>query len=99
MNLYQRGETMADVTPKRYTLEQLGRLQEVSTTIDCECPNHLAILLTNLTTFEDYSARCQSRGATDAEVHAMLYRETQRARVIMEAALAQLLAHENVALE
>ncbi|MBC7793386.1 MAG: hypothetical protein H7Z43_06745 [Clostridia bacterium] len=87
---------MSESSPKLFTLEQLGRLQEVPTSIDCECPNQLAIVLTNLGGFEDYSARCQSADIADRDIHAMLYRETQKARIIMEAALQKLIVHEKI---
>ncbi len=34
-------------TTARYTREQLGKLMEVSSSIECECPNHLAQLVEN----------------------------------------------------
>lgn len=85
---------MSDVM--RFSPEQLGRLQEVASSVDCECPNHLATLVTSLQSFESYSARCKNKDDKDAAIHAMLHRETQRARVIMEDALSRLLVHEGM---
>lgn len=84
--------------PRRFTQAQLGRLMEIASAVDCECPNHLSQLVSSLSAFERYSAQCESRSDEDAEVHAMLYRETGRARAVMEDALVRLIAHEKIVL-
>lgn len=84
--------------PRLFTRAQLGRIAEISTSIDCECPHHLSQLVTSLIAFEDYSARCENRGSEDAAMHRLLHDETSRARAVMGAALAKLLAHENITL-
>ncbi len=76
---------------------QLAKLSEMSPTIECECPQHLANLLFALTAFEKYSAECEDRSPEDAELHAYLYRTTSRARHMMENALREVLAAEGVA--
>jgi hypothetical protein len=88
--------TARGVLPPRYSVAQLGKLQQVSTSIDCECPNHLATLLQNLADFEAYSRNCENRNAADAEVHRLLYEHTARARALMERALDRLIEHENI---
>ncbi|MCB9657532.1 MAG: hypothetical protein H6726_07795 [Sandaracinaceae bacterium] len=85
-------------TPRMYSREQLARLREIQSSVDCECPNHLSELLIGLTSFEDYSAACRNKNQADAAVHAALYESTVRARVIMEEALAGLLVHEKITL-
>jgi hypothetical protein len=84
--------------PPRYTPEQLGRLMEVASAVQCECPNHLAQLVTGLQAFENYSKQCESRDEKDREVHYMLYRQTAAAREVMEDALAALVKHERIQL-
>lgn len=88
----------APVPARRYTREQLGRLQEISNSVKCECPNNLAGLVLGLSEFEDYSAGCENQNDEDAAIHRMLYRETARAREIMEAALTRLCEHERIEL-
>jgi hypothetical protein len=88
--------TSAGIAPQRYSAAQLGRLQQVSTTIDCECPNHIATLLQNLIDFEAYSKNCENRNEADAKVHRLLYESTARARALMEAALDKLVEHEKI---
>lgn len=82
--------------PPRYTREQLGKLMEVTSTIQCECPNHVAQLVEKLQAFEAYSKDCESRNEPDRAVHASLFRSSGVARVEMEKALAMLIAHEKI---
>jgi hypothetical protein len=88
----------AKASPRLYDDEQLGRLREITSSVQCECPNHLASINASLYAFEDYSRDCENRNAKDAEVHGMLYRKTAEARVIMDDALKQLCEHENIQL-
>ncbi|MEW5738236.1 MAG: hypothetical protein AB1938_04885 [Myxococcota bacterium] len=80
----------------RFSREQLGRLMEIPSSIQCECPNHIAQLVEKLQAFELYSRDCQSRDAKDAQVHAALYATTQIARREMEKALALVIEHERI---
>jgi len=84
--------------PKRYTQNQLAQLQQIQSSIDCECPNHLADLVLSLNAFEEYSLKCKNKDDKDAEMHALLYRETAKARRIMEDVLGKLCVHENIVL-
>jgi hypothetical protein len=84
--------------PARYTPEQLGRLMEISSAVQCECPNHLAQIVTGLQAFESYSKQCENRDDKDREVHSLLYRQTAAARAVMEEALAALVKHERIQL-
>lgn len=88
----------ADLAPRRFTREQLGRLREIESRVECECPNHLSELLLSLGAFEDYAAACESRSTDDARVHALLHRNTAAARRIVEDALIELLRHEGIVL-
>jgi len=86
------------ITAPRYTTTQLGQLQQISTAIECECPNQLATLLQNLMDFEDYSKRCTSENEADAAIHRMLYETTARARGLIERGMDRLIEHENIVL-
>jgi hypothetical protein len=92
------GASGGAVPPPRFNPAQLGKLQEVSSAIQCECPNHVAVTLIGLRGFEDYSRSCIDRDAKDAAVHRMLYERTGAARAIMEEALVELLKHESIVL-
>lgn len=84
--------------PPRYSPEQLGVLLEVSSAVQCECPNHLSQIVSSLQAFEEYSKHCESRNEADQQVHALLYRYTAAARAVMEEALTALVKHENIEL-
>lgn len=76
------------VVPRRYTSEQLGRLLEIVSAVKCECPNHVAKIVTGLDQFEDYERSCMNLTEADREVHEKLYGLTVQARQLMEQALA-----------
>ncbi len=86
------------IPPRTFTDAQLGRLVEIKSAVPCECPNQVAQLLLALTSFEDYSARCENQNDADAELHRALHEHTARAREIMERALERLLVHEKIVL-
>lgn len=89
---------VAKMVEPRFSMAQLGRLKEIDSAVECECPANLADLLTQLASFERYSAGCENRNEKDAEIHHMLFQETGKARAIMEDALLRLMAHENIKL-
>lgn len=82
----------------RYSPEQLGVLLEVSSAVQCECPNHLSQIVSGLQAFEEYSKHCENRNEADRQVHALLYRYTAAARAVMEEALTALVKHEDIEL-
>ncbi|MFZ5442269.1 MAG: hypothetical protein ACOZQL_19830 [Myxococcota bacterium] len=86
------------VSAPRYTREQLGKLMQISSSVQCECPNNLAQVVEKLLGFEEYSKQCESRNEADRAVHSMLYRSTAAARAEMEKALTQLIEHEKLQL-
>ena len=81
---------------RRFDDAQLARLLEVSTAIDCECPNHLSSLVTGLVAFEQYSRECESRDEQDAAQHRRLAEGTAEARALMEQLLVELCEHEGI---
>jgi DNA-binding transcriptional MerR regulator len=85
--------------PERRLDEQaLAALVAASTTINCECPRHLADILMMLGSFERYSLQCASRNSADAALHQELNRSTGMARAIMEQALEHLALAEGLPL-
>ena len=83
------------VPDRLYSEEVLNRIAKISTSIDCECPHHMAHLLKSLNAFEDYCKMCESRNEEDVILHALLHRKTAHARSIMENALTVLADVEN----
>jgi len=92
--------TLAEPIPARlYELDQLTRIANIPTTIECECPQHLAGLLQSLSAFEQYSQECEDRNPDDALLHAFLHRTTAQARRTLEEALRHLVLVEGIELE
>lgn len=81
---------------RRYNDETLARLAGLSSTIKCECPQHLAELITSLGAFEKYSSECESRNIKDAELHAYLSTTASQARHMFENALDLVIEAENI---
>jgi hypothetical protein len=84
------------IPPKRFTHEQLVRLSQITTSLECECPHHMASVIEQLTAFEDYSAQCEVTTKQDAALHGYLHQMTARARWLMEVALERLADVENI---
>lgn len=84
------------VPARRFSREQLATLASASTSIDCECPHHLADLVGSLSAFEVYSANCASRDDDDAALHRYLHRTTAEARALIEAALERVARAEGL---
>lgn len=87
------------VPPKRFTQRQLVQLSNVTTSLECECPHHMAALIEQLAAFEDYSARCEVATRQDAALHGYLHQMTARARWLMEVALERLAEVERIPLD
>lgn len=83
------------VPERRYSQRQLARISNTPTTVECECPHHLASLLEALNSFEKYSVQCENRNKADAKIHAYLHRMTAHARATMEDALSVLVEFED----
>lgn len=84
------------VPRRRFNNQQLTRLARASTTIDCECPHHLAQLVGDLTAFEVYSAQCANRDEDDAALHRYLQQTTAQARALVETALERVAEAEGI---
>ncbi len=87
------------VIPPRYSRTVLLALRDLSSVIQCECPNHVAELVDRLMAFEQYSKDCENRDDEDVKVHRALWFATARARRIMEDALEALIKHEGIIIE
>jgi DNA-binding transcriptional MerR regulator len=85
-----------EIPERRFDDASLADMAGLSTTLACECPQHLADILSRLGRFEAYSADCRQRSPADAHLHAYLQRVTARARAQFEAALARVALHEGL---
>ena len=88
------------IAPKRaYSTKQLIKLSSASSTIKCECPQHLSSIVIKLLQFEAYSEECITRYKKDAELHKLLGNMTGHARSILELALKEVITAENISIE
>jgi DNA-binding transcriptional MerR regulator len=86
-----------EAIPERtYSDSELNAISRMDNTIKCECPQHLASLVTSLLAFETYSSQCENQDAKDAELHAYLHAATAKARTAMEQALNTVLRAEDL---
>jgi len=84
------------VTSPRFTNEQLSRIAALTSKIACECPNHLAELIINLSAFEKYSSECANRNQEDARLHSQLNQAAGASRLILEESLVRLMEIEGI---
>ncbi|MES2885540.1 MAG: MerR family transcriptional regulator [Pseudomonadota bacterium] len=84
------------LSPRRYDEAFLATVAQLQSTVRCECPHHLADLLTKLNAFEQYSLECENSDLADASIHTLLYTTAAQCRQWLEQALHQVLAHEGI---
>ena len=87
---------MHSAAARRYDEAFLHQLSQMPSKVQCECPNHLADLLTKLNAFERYSLDCESTNIKDAAMHAMMYSASGHCREFLEEVLRRLMAHEGI---
>ena len=87
-----------EIAPRRFDDATLTDLAGLSSTVACECPQHVAELLMQLSNFEAYSADCENLSPADAALHAYLHRVAGTARALFESALERVAVHENLLL-
>ena len=84
------------ISPRKYNDEVLLRVAGISTKVLCECPKHVADLIFQLNSFEQYSRDCLNNSAEDASLHAYLSAVSGSARALFEEALERIAQHENI---
>lgn len=94
-NTIERPE-IKEIPERMFSDDQLIRIANVSSVVQCECPQHLASLLSGLSAFETYSEQCEDRSPEDAKLHAFLHQTTADCRAKMETALATVLKEEGI---
>ena len=90
------GTKGAVIASRKYSDETLGRVAGISTNVLCECPRHVAELITQLASFEQYSQECLNKNVDDAHLHAYLRSVSGMARSLFENALEKIAAHEGI---
>ena len=84
--------------PRRFSDEALLAMAAAASSVECECPRHLADILMTVGSFERYSAQCASRDAADAQLHQALQLAAGQALAILEDAMERLARAEGLPL-
>lgn len=84
------------ISSRKYSDETLARVAGISTNVLCECPRHVAELISQLASFEEYSQECLNKNADDAHLHAYLRSISGSARSLFENALEKIAQHEGI---
>ena len=87
------------IPPRKYSDSVLMRVAGISTNVLCECPRHVAEIILQLASFEQYSHECLNKSSEDAHLHAYLSSVSGSARALFERALEMVAQHEGIALE
>ena len=88
----------AQVKPRQYSDETLARVAAMPSTVVCECPRHVAEIISQLASFEQYSKECLNTSKEDAHLHAYLSSVSGSARALFERALQVIADHEGIEL-
>lgn len=92
----QKSPSTTVIPPRKYDDMALLHVAGISTEILCECPKHVAELITQLARFEQYSLDCLNKSADDARIHAHLSAISGTARAMFEDALEMVAQHEGI---
>ncbi|WP_186511256.1 MerR family transcriptional regulator [Caenimonas sedimenti] len=83
---------------RRYSEASLAQVAASPSNVVCECPRHIAEIIGQLVSFEEYSEQCLNDTTEDARLHAYLRSVAGSARVLFEHALQRAARHGGIAL-
>ena len=92
-------DSTVEARPSRFSSAQLARIGAQSPSLDCECPNHIAQLIMDITSFERYSKTCVDTDPGERALHEQLTRISGQARVLFEEALIAVAVADGIKLE
>jgi DNA-binding NarL/FixJ family response regulator len=90
------GDQGAVIASRKYSDQTLRRVAGISTNVLCECPRHVAELIAQLASFEEYSQECLNKNAEDSHLHSYLRAISGSARSLFENALEKIARHEGI---
>lgn len=90
------GHSGALIPERRYSDESLAQVAVSTNGVLCECPRHLADLITQLASFEAYSEECLNTTSRDAQIHGYLRSISGSARALFEHALDLVTKHAGI---
>lgn len=86
------------IPQRKYSDATLSRVAGISSNVLCECPRHVAEIISQLASFEQYSYECLNKSTQDAHLHAYLCSVSGSARALFENALEMVAKHEGIEL-
>jgi DNA-binding transcriptional MerR regulator len=84
------------IPQRKYSDNTLLKVSGISTNVLCECPRHVAEIISLLVSFEQYSHDCLNKSSEDAHLHAYLSSVSGSARALFESALEVIAQHEGI---
>ena len=84
------------IPQRKYSDMALMKVARISTNVLCECPKHVAEIISQLASFEQYSHECLNKSTEDAHLHAHLSAISGSARALFESALEMIAQHEGI---
>lgn len=87
------------IPQRKYSDMALMKVARISSNVLCECPKHVAEIISQLASFEQYSHECLNKSNEDAHLHAHLSAISGSARALFESALEMIAKHEGIDLE
>ena len=84
------------IPQRKFNDMTLMRVAGISTNVLCECPRHVAEIIAQLASFEQYSHDCLNKSSEDAHIHAYLSSVSGSARALFESALEMVAQHEGI---
>lgn len=84
------------ITARKFSETTLNRVASISTNVLCECPRHVAELISQLASFEEYSQDCLNKSTEDAHLHSYLQSISGSARCLFENALEKIATLEGI---
>lgn len=81
---------------RRFSDAEIAVLANASPAIDCECPGHIAQLLSGINAFEQYSQECSDTDPDERALHQHLARVAGAARALFETAMQRVAEAEGI---
>ena len=86
------------VKERIFSNDALSYFAQIDNPLLCECPKHLAQIIEQIASFEQYSFHCLSASPQDKALHASLHQVSSICRSMFEQSLLQVVKHEGLEL-
>lgn len=91
------GELLERTPPvRRFSDAEIAALAKASSAIDCECPAHIAQLLSGINAFEQYSQECSDIEPDERALHQYVARVAGVSRALFENAMQHIVEAEGI---